>query len=701
VNRSLRVSGDIGGTFTDAVVYDPVAGAIFETKSSTTPDDFARGVFDALGLSGIDLTAIEQLIHGTTVVINAITQRSGVKTALLTTEGFRDALQIGRGNRPDMYNLRFHKPEPLVPRRLRFEVRERLLANGTIESPLDREQLVDLAERLRDERVAAVAICFLHSYAWPDHERQARDILVPLLPGVSITCSSDVCREWREFERTSTTVLNAYVHPILGRYLAELDAAFDEIEVTDRRLVMLSNGGSATFAFAREQPIQLVESGPAGGIAGALAIGALIDETHLITLDVGGTTAKCSVIVDGEAAISQDYRMEWTPWSPGYPLRIPVVDIVEIGAGGGSVVWFDDGGALRIGPRSAGADPGPACYGRGGTDPTITDAMVLAGILEPDSFLGGRLPIDPELSRIAFEPIAARLGLDISSTVSGVLRLFGELTVEALKLVSVRRGHDPRDFSLIAYGGGGPVHAGHLARELGVKQVIIPNFPGTFSAWGMLTSQPRIDLSRTLVLPLSDAPAKQRDEIFETIQREAETALSAQGFPLDRAMHQRAIDCRYRGQEHTVRVASVPGEDSAELEERFHHLHRQLYTFSLEQSEIELVNFRMTSTVAIEFAPIARSSSIDDAEDVARTATRFVAFPSGESCDVRIHQRAGVPSGFAGVGPAVIEEPSSATVVLPGQHFVFDHFGNIVIAEHQSNRKEPRHVERMSTLEDG
>lgn len=701
MNRSLRVAVDIGGTFTDAVVYDPVTGNVFEAKNSTTPDDFARGVFDALEVSGICLAAIEQLIHGTTVVINAITQRNGVKTALLTTEGFRDALHIGRGNRPDMYNLRYHKPEPLVPRSLRFEVSERVLANGTVERPLDSAQLVDLAAHLREVQVEAVAICFLHSYAWPDHERHARAILATLLPGVSITCSSDVCREWREYERSSTTVLNAYVQPILGRYLTELDAAFDEIEVTDRRLVMLSNGGSATFEFAREQPIQLVESGPAGGIAGALTIGQLIGETHLITLDVGGTTAKCSVVVDGEAAISQDYRMEWTPWSPGYPLRIPVVDIVEIGAGGGSIVWFDDGGALRIGPRSAGADPGPACYGRGGSEPTITDAMVLAKILDPASFLGGRLTIDPELSRAAFEPIAGRLGIDIASTVSGVLRLFGELTVEALKLVSVRRGHDPRDFTLIAYGGGGPVHAGHLARELGVKQVVIPNFPGTFSAWGMLTSQPRIDLSRTLVHSLKSAPASRRDEIFEAMQDEAEAALGAQGFPLDRATHQRAIDCRYHGQEHAVRVATRSGEESSSLAARFHSLHRQLYTFGLEQSEIELVNFRLTSSIAINVAPTGSSSQMNRTPEGTSSSTRLVASPSGELSDVRIHQRIGMPAGFTGTGPAIIEEPSSATVVLPGQQFAIDRFGNIVITESQSNRKEPSRVEHLSTPEHG
>lgn len=690
MSGQLRVAVDIGGTFTDAVIYDPITNSVFEAKSSTTPADFAAGVFDALNVAGIELTAIQHLIHGTTVVINAITQRSGVKTALITTRGFRDALQIGRGNRPDMYNLRFHKPEPLVPRRLRFEIDERMLVNGREETPLDIERLHGIAVICLEERVESVAISFLHAYAWPAHERLAKHELAALLPGVALTCSSDVCREWREYERTSTAVLNAYVQPILERYLGDLDSKLDELEVTDRRFAMLSNGGSATFDFARDQPIQLVESGPAGGIAGALAIGALIGESHLITLDVGGTTAKCSVIVDGDAAISQDYRLEWTPWSPGYPVRIPVVDIVEIGAGGGSIVWFDEGGALRIGPKSAGADPGPACYGWGGIDPTITDAMVVAGILEPASFLGGRLAIDPALARLAFEPVAARLGLGMTETVSGVLRLFGEMTVEALKLVSVRRGYDPRDFTLIAFGGGGPIHAGHLARELGVKQLVIPNFPGTFSAWGMLTSKPRIDRSRTLVGSLADMPSGHRQTIFEEMIAESEETLSKQGFPVDLVEHQRAIDCRYHGQEHTVRVPVVETtETEASFGLRFHQLHKQLYTFSLEQSVIELVNFRLTSIVDTNLAPGGDPRSSCGAIDSTPNLRRMVAFATGPAeCDTPVYNRSGLNRGFRGCGPAIIEETSSTTVVLPGQRFDIDRFGNIVIAGDQPYRKE-------------
>jgi len=688
MSSGLRIAVDIGGTFTDAVLYDPATNRVFEAKSSTTPADFSQGVFDALDLSQVDLTAIDHLIHGTTVVINAVTQRSGVRTALVTTRGYRDALHIGRGNRPDMYNLRYHKPEPLVPRRLRFEVDERMLVDGTEEVPLDLDRLGKIALVCADEAIEAIAICFLHSYAWPEHERVAKVVLAELLPDVSITCSSDICREWREYERTSTAVLNAYVQPILERYLGNLNTTLNERQVTDHRFVMLSNGGSATFDFARDQPIQLVESGPAGGIAGALAIGQQIGETHLITLDIGGTTSKCSVIVNGEAAISQDYRMEWTPWSPGYPLRIPVVDIVEIGAGGGSIVWFDDGGALRIGPRSAGADPGPACYDRGGSQPTITDALILAGILDPTTFLGGRLRVVPELSRAAFAPIAERLGSSISETVSGVLRLFGELTVEALKLVSVRRGYDPRDFTLIAYGGGGPNHAGHLASELGVKQLLIPNFPGTFSAWGMLTSKPRLDRSRTLVGSLSDNPATNRTQVFTVMEAESETALAAQGFAVDGITHQRAIDCRYLGQEHTVRVPTgVDSESEEAFAARFHQLHEQLYTFSLDQTSIELVNFRLTSEAETNLAThTLLSQPVSD--HVAPRENRTVSFAIGEPALAPIYRRDSLTSGFHGVGPAIIEESSSTTVVLSGQQFAIDQFGNILIAGDQPYGKE-------------
>lgn len=676
MNERLRVAVDIGGTFTDVVVFDPRTNLVTDAKSSTTPDDFARGVFDALDESSVSPGSIERLIHGTTVVINAITQRTGVRTALITTRGFRDVLHIGRGNRPDMYNLRFHKPEPLVPRRLRFEVDERVLADGTVETPLDVVRLQSIASSCRDERVEAIAICFLHSYAWPAHEQLAKSMLTELLPGVRITCSSDICREWREYERSSTAVLNAYVQPILETYLGMLDDRLDDQSVTGNRLVMLSNGGTATFAFARSQPIQLVESGPAGGIAGAIAIGRQIGEPNLITLDIGGTTAKCSVIVGGEAAISQDYRLEWTPFSTGYPLRVPVVDIVEIGAGGGSIVWFDEAGALRIGPRSAGADPGPACYGRGGTEPTVTDAMVLAGILDPAGFIGGRIAVDPSLSLRAFEPVANRLGLSISETVAGVMRLFSALTVEALKLVSVRRGHDPRDFALIAFGGGGPIHAGNLARELGVKRLVIPPFPATFSGWGMLASAPRLDLSQTRISTLADMPSANRRTIFESLEADARATFERQGYAIDSIDHIRAIDVRYQGQEHTVTVPVSVDDDDTRLVSDFHRLHEQLYTFRLDSTPIELVGFRLSSRIPLEAMPGCDATSTSDGRP---QSVRFRSVPTISSIPVPIYRRAELSEGRSLFGPAIVEEASATTVILERQQFTVDVFGNIVI----------------------
>jgi N-methylhydantoinase A len=681
-SQRLRVAVDIGGTFTDAVVFDESTSELIEAKSSSTPSDFARGVMDAIAISKASPEAIARLVHGTTVVINAIAQRKGVRTALVTTRGFRDSLAIGRGNRPDMYNLKFHKPRPFVPRHLRFEIDERIRFDGSVLVPIDLEQLDGIAAECRRWQVQAIAICFLHSYAHPQHEQAAAARLKELLSEVAITISSDITQEWREFERSSTAVLNAYVQPILGRYLANMEGRFDELGATGNRFVMLSNGGSSTFDYARWQPIQLVESGPAGGVLGSIAVGQLIGEPNLIALDIGGTTAKCSLIENGELEIAGDYRLERTPHSPGYPLRIPVVDIVEIGAGGGSIIWFDDGGVIRIGPLSAGAEPGPACYGLGGTEPTITDAMVIAGVIDPAFFLGGRLQIDEKLAVAAFDPIARRLGLTIREAVAGVIRLFHELTVDALKLVSVRRGHDPRDFSLIAFGGGGPMHAAKLASVLGVRQVIIPRFPGTFSAWGMLMSRPRVDLTRTKVCPLADTPLAMRNAIFEELEVAATRMLTGQGFAIDEiGAHQRSLDARYHGQEHTVQLHL--SEDNAVddlLAVDFHSLHRKIFTFALEDTPVELVNFRVTSTVNI--APIQLDPLTgESAPGGSVPRKRLVTLDEGPATCFDIFARDRLPSGFRAIGPAILEEASATTVVLPGQTFEIDRFGNVVIEQ--------------------
>ncbi|MFM9106186.1 MAG: hydantoinase/oxoprolinase family protein, partial [Chloroflexota bacterium] len=544
----VRVAVDIGGTFTDVVAFDGASGRIWEAKASTVPSDFARGVTDALAAGEVDLASVAAFIHGTTVVINAITQRRGVKTALVTTRGFRDSLEIGRGNRPDMYNLRFRKPAPFVPRRHRFEIDERMGPDGAVIRPGDLDALAGIVARCREDGIEAVAICFLHAYANPGHERQAASRLRELLPGAAVTASTDVTREWREYERTSTAVLNAYVQPILDRYLGNLETRLSAAGMDAPMFAMRSNGGTGSFAAAREQPIQLIESGPVAGITGAALLGEVIGEENLIALDIGGTTAKCALIEGGEVPVTTEYKLEWSPVSPGYPVKAPVVDIVEIGAGGGSIVHFDAGGALRIGPISAGADPGPACYGRGGTNPTVTDALVVSGLLDADRFLGGRLKADAGLARAAFQPIAARLGVDVDAAAAGVLALMAEQTVDALKLISIRRGHDPRDFSLVALGGGGPVHACAIAAELGARRVIIPPFPATFSAWGMLMTRPRVDRVQTRVLALDRLDPAAVEALFAEMEASSRDELARQGLdPAAIGPARRSLDMRYKG----------------------------------------------------------------------------------------------------------------------------------------------------------
>ncbi|CAN5715368.1 hydantoinase/oxoprolinase family protein [soil metagenome] len=671
---------DIGGTFTDLVAIDE-QGNHLETKTPTTPWDFSVGVLDSIASIAIDPSAIDDFVHGTTVVINTITERTGEKTALITTAGFRDVLAIGRGNRPDMYNLKFRKPEPFVPRSLRFEVAERVGSDGNVVRPLDLPSLDPIATACRDNAVGAIAVCFLHSYAYPVHEQQAGQYLSGLLPDVSITLSSTITREWREYERTSTAVLNAYVQPRIRTYLELLESKLIEAGTNARRFVMTSNGGTSTFDLARQQPIQLVESGPSGGVLGAQMLGSMISEPNMITLDIGGTTAKCSIIVNGQIAIADDYRLEWTPLSPGYPAKIPVIDIVEIGAGGGSIVWFDAAGALRIGPSSAGASPGPACYDMGGTEPTITDAMVLAGYIAEGPIPGSTISIDRKLALAAFHPIAERLSVDIDAAVAGTLDLFRAITVDALNLVSVRRGHDPRDFTLVAFGGGGPLHAALLGSELGVKRVVIPPLPSTFSAWGMLHANPRVDRTRTSVSRLEETHHTERERTFADLEADARTMLLDQGFDLDQLQTtDRAIDMRYAGQEHTVRCSYDRSHaDDKALACHFNTEHKKMYTFALEDTPIELVNFRVTATAKLTSQDVVRRVEPGLTPDDSRR-TRAVLFGGGTGrVSSPKFQRNALPPHFECDGPAIIEELATSSVVPPGSSLHVDSMGNLVI----------------------
>ncbi len=672
---TTRVASDIGGTFTDLVSFDEATGTIGVSKALSTPADLAAGVLETISLAGLSPREIDHFIHGCTVVINAITEGKGVRTALVTTRGFRDVLEIGRGNRPDLYNMRFEKPRPFVPRFLRFEVTERMDHHGRVLQPLRRRDLDAVAAACQREGVQAVAICCLHSYANPDHEIRTARYLRRRLPGVSITMSSDITREWREYERTTTAVLNAYIQPIAREYLDGLEKTVGRPRKTHLS-IMQSNGGTTTFAQGKTQPIHIVESGPVAGVIGAAAIGLAVGERNVISLDIGGTTAKCSLIEDGRPRITTEYKLFQTRLFPGYPLKIPVVDIVEIGAGGGSIAWLDAAGALKVGPVSAGADPGPACYGRGGTRPTVTDAMLVAGVLNAEYFLGGRLRLDVRQARSALAPIGSGVGVSVEEAALSVIRLINANMINVLKLISVQRGYDPRDFALVAFGGGGPMHAALLAEELGVKEVIIPNYPGYFSAWGMLMTEPRIDRVLTRLARTTEITVSEVADLFAQMEQVILRQFADEGIEPTRVAFVHALDARYHGQDHTVTITvNGTSQSMSEVEALFHAAHRKAYTFDLPDTPVELVSYRVTGLHG------GRKPSLPSLPrrqgPVAPKGRRPVDFGEIGVLETSIFERSALGPGFHHSGPMIVEEVSSTTVVPPGHTLHVDDFGQL------------------------
>jgi N-methylhydantoinase A len=677
---ATRAAVDIGGTFTDLVYLDEETRDVGLAKSSTTAGRFEEGVMNAVGEA--ELGEVDFLAHGTTVIINALTERKGAVTALLTTRGFRDVLEIQRANRPDLYNLTYAKPRPFVPRRLRLEVSERMSYRGEVVTPLDEEGVRAAIAEAKRQGADAFAICFLHSYANDQHERRAAEIVRSEWPEVAVTASHELTNEWREFDRTSTAVLDAYVKPVAAQYLGRLAGMLGEAGIAERtRYAMQSNGGISRFELAGRTPINLIESGPVGGVIGAAAIGQLLGERNLITLDIGGTTAKASLVESGTVRLTSDYHIERTPVFAGYPVKVPVVDIVEIGAGGGSIAWLDAARALKVGPQSAGADPGPASYGWGGTEPTVTDANVVAGRINPDYFLGGQIRLDVDRAREALRPLAEALDVSVEEAALGVIRIANANMIHLLKLVSVRRGRDPRDFAIVAFGGGGSMHATALARELQVPRVIVPPAPGHFSAWGMLASDLRHDLVQTRFARADDAELGELTGVWRELEERMRATFAEEGVESGRLAFVRTADMRYAGQEHTVNVPIPDGElgedERAEIERRFHDLHEQLYTFR-QGSPIEFVNFRLTGLGAVPKPELRRVASNGRVQG-ARKGTRDVDFDELGRHESRIYERERLGAGAELDGPAVIEEPAASTVVFPGQRLRVDDFGNLVV----------------------
>lgn len=673
---TIRVATDIGGTFTDLVYLEN--GVIHAVKVDTTPPDFEQGLLNAVAKSGVSYADIAFFAHGSTVVINTLTERKGVKTALLTTRGFRDVLEIARGNTPDIFNAYYRKPPPFVPRHLRLEICERLNYRGEVITELDLKTLPTMLDTLREEGVEAIAICLLHAYCNPVHEQQLLTAVKRLWPQVAVIASHQVSRALREYERSNTTVLSAYVMPATRDYLDNLSRHLADNGLQPVPFIMKSNGGISPVNAAKQDPISLVESGPVGGILGAQAYGRLIGENQLLALDIGGTTAKCSLIHKGQVEISNDYVIEKTAVSAGYPIMTPVVDIVEIGNGGGSLAWIDAAGSLRVGPQSAGSTPGPVAYGRGGVAPTTTDANLYTGRINPNDFAGGEITPDTCAVERAFAQLGERIGISPKLMAHGVLQIANANMVNALKLISVNRGHDPRDFALMAFGGGGALHACALAAELGIPKVIVPPFAGVFSAWGMLMLDSRRDYIQTHLQRLDDESSPYLVEAFATLQAKAEAEFDNDGMSREKLRFEWHIDARYAGQEHTVKVA-LEEPHLLPILERFHARHEQAYTFRLDLP-VEIVNLHLVAFGSVPKTPMAPIGvSTSGTAENALSGRRWVEFEPEQSIKTPLYQRTALLSGMQINGPAIIEEATTTTVVRPGDRLEVDIYGGLHI----------------------
>ena len=676
MHGAIRVGADIGGTFTD-MVYVDAAGAMRLAKVPSTPDGFARAVVNSLqgflAETGTAADAIAEIDHGTTVATNAILERKGARVGLLTTAGFRDVLEIRRVRLPVLYDLTWEKPPPLVPRELRLEVVERIGASGEVRQELDLASARAAIARLRDKGVTSVAVCFLHSYRSPEHERAVGELARQAFDFVSL--SSDVLPEMREYERTATTVVDAYVKPIVRSYLGDFRVSLDALGVRAPVLVMQSSGGVISDTAAAEQPVRIIESGPAAGVVAAAAAGREAGLDNLITFDMGGTTAKASVIEGGEISLAHEYEVgagiskgSRLIKGAGHLIRIPAIDIAEVGAGGGSIAWIDAGGALRVGPESAGADPGPACYPGGGVLPTVTDANVVLGFLNPEYLVGGALRLDrARAERALSDHIAKPLGLSLTAAAEGVHRVANAAMQRAIRAVSIERGRDPRDFSLIAFGGSGPVHAARLARDLDVARVVVPPHPGTFSALGLLASDVEQLYTHSALAVLARLDAADAEATLAVMEARARAEFAREGFSGARVEIRRFADLRYRRQTSELMIPlperGLRAEDLRGLEEAFHREHEATYGYATRDERVEIVALKLRARGLREAAAPPVWGDAATAEG-AIGARRAYFGPEGGEVETTVTSRGGIGEARH-AGPIVIEEYDSTVVVPP------------------------------------
>lgn len=679
--KPFRVAADVGGTFTDVVSFDEKTGRSFFGKTLTTPEHLVEGILTGVHKADTALDESRLFLHGTTVAINTILEHSGARSALLTTKGFRDVYEIGRINRPDAYNLFFEKHQPLIQRSYRLELSERINARGEVLIPLTQEELIEVAAKLRAMNVEAVAIMFLHSYCNPEHELLAKRIIEAECPDMFVSASHELSKEYREFERTSTVAANAYVGPRVRSYLSEIETRLAKEKFDGTFLIVQSSGGLYDLPHAKSECIKMLESGPAAGVIGAKTVCARLGLTSAIAFDMGGTTAKAGVVLNGEVMMANNIMVGG--YAQGIPIQVPLIDIQEVGTGGGSIARLETGGGLRVGPQSAGASPGPVCYALGGEEPTVTDANLVLGRLSASRFLGGEMHLDVQSAGHALESkIAKPLGLSLLQAANGIIRIAVTNMSHVVTRVTTERGLDAGDFAMVAYGGAGPLHAGLVARELRIPTVIIPPSPGHFSAYGMLVADLRRDFVRTWFKPLEKVDFDEMESIYSVMEREGIQALEHDMGDRNSLEISRAADMRYVGQEHAVTVdlpmSLFRDRDRQGIKKHFDEVHLMRYGFNAPKDSAEIVSLYNSVVGRLEKPQPERLPSADVV--VSPSQIRQVYFAElGGFVDTPVYLRTDLNAGARVRGPALIEEHASTTVLFPGDEMVVSDFGDLVI----------------------
>jgi N-methylhydantoinase A len=681
----MRIGIDVGGTFTDIVLIDDLSGQIHYTKVLTTHGDLAKGVIGGidkiLGVAGDSFDDVDYLVHGTTIGTNALIERKGARTGLLTSKGMRDILEIGRIERPaaGLYDIFVDTPLPLVPRYLRLDVSERVGADGEVVVPLDEDSARRAVGVLRDQDVESIAVSFLFSFRNPAHEERVREICQEMFPDAAVSISSEIAPEFREYERTSTTVINAYLAPVVERYLDNLEGQllkrYGDVDLR----IMQASGGCMTTEMAKHRAVNIVNSGPAGGALAAAYVGQLTGDEQIISVDMGGTSFDVGVIDHGEPRVAPESQFE------GFPVKIPILDVEAIGAGGGSLAWVDQGGALNVGPESAGSDPGPACYDLGGERPTVTDANLVLGRLNPDYFLGGEMKLSLERAKKAISKhVAEPLGVSPEEAASGIIRVVNANMERAISVNSTEKGFDVREFALLPFGGAGPLHAVELAQDLAMKKVVVPPYAGTFSAVGLLVANTRYDYASTVAKTEDEITPEELLAAFEELEARGRAQLRAQKVEEDQIEVTWSADLRYEGQSYeintpVVRKGSLTQADIEEIVSHFHDLHYRIYAYGSVDEKVEFINLRVAAIGRVPEVSLAHTGAADGDAEIARKGTRAVHFPSQGFMDVAIYDRALLLPGHVVNGPALIEEVASTTVLTPELKGSVDEYGNIII----------------------